>query len=143
MLLLGVSVFTVSFSSPVPSPVPQPLVPSITGLMGPLLSLLTIGTGGIGGAAAGGGAAVGGAAAGGAAAGGAAAGGAVAGTAGAGGAAIAPVVTGTVGMAAAPAAMMTALAPLLPGIGLGLLKGMFLGKYSIMIQIIFTNLSRS
>ena len=97
--------------------------------MGPLVAVLQTTAGGIGGAVGGGaGAAAGGA---GAAAGGAAAGGAAAGGAGVGGAAIAPIVAGTVGSAAVPA-MMAALGTLLPGIGLGLLKGLFLGNYQIL-----------
>jgi hypothetical protein len=117
VILLTQSVFLLSLGSPVPSP--SPLLPSLTSIMGPLVALMQTTAVGGGGAAAGG-------AAGGAAAGGAAAGGAAA---GAGGAAIAPIVAGTVGTAAAPA-MMAALGTLLPGIGLGLLKGIFLGNYT-------------
>ena len=118
VILLTQSVFLLYLGSPVPSP--SPLLPSLTSIMGPLVALMQTTAVGGGGAAAGG-------AAGGAAAGGAAAGGAAAGGAGAGGAAIAPIVAGTVGTAAAPA-MMAALGTLLPGIGLGLLKGIFLGN---------------
>lgn len=107
VILLTQSVFLLSLGSPVPSP--SPLLPSLTSIMGPLVALMQTTAVGGGGAAAGG------------AAGGAAA--------GAGGAAIAPIVAGTVGTAAAPA-MMAALGTLLPGIGLGLLKGIFLGNYT-------------
>ena len=64
------------------------------------------------------------------AAGAGAAGAAGVGGAGTGAAVVAPVVAGTTGAATAATApaMMTALSTLLPGIGLGLLKGMFLGK---------------
>ena len=117
VILLTQSVFLLSLGSPVPSH--APLLPSLTSIMGPLVALMQTTAIGGGSAAAGGGAAAGGAAAGGAAAGGA----------GAGGAAIAPIVAGTVGTAAAPA-MMAALGTLLPGIGLGLLKGIFLGNYT-------------
>ena len=113
VILLTQSVFLLSLGSPVPSP----LLPSLTSIMGPLVALMQTTAVGGGGAAAGG-------AAGGAAAVGSASGGAVA-----GGAAIAPIVAGTVGTAAAPA-MMAALGTLLPGIGLGLLKGIFLGNYT-------------
>ena len=111
------SVFLLSLGSPVPSP--DPLIPALSSLMGPLVSVLqAAGTAGGGAAAGAGGAAAG--------AGGAAAGGAAAGGAAAGGAITAPVIAGTVGTVAAPA-MMAAMSSLLPGIGLGLLKGIFLG----------------
>ena len=88
----------VSFTSPMPAP--QPASPSLATLMGPLVSVLqTAGT--AGGVAAGG-----------------------AGAAGAAGV-VAPVVAGT-----APAAVpaMMAMTSFLPGIGLGLLTGSFLGN---------------
>ena len=91
---------SLSLCSPLPSP--GPFFPAV---MGPLVSVLqTAGT--VGGAAAGG----------------------VGGVGGAGGVAAAPVVAGTLATAPAAVPAMMALSSLLPGIGLGLLKGIFLGK---------------
>ena len=99
VFLLAMSVFLLSLGSPVPSP--DPLIPALSSLMGPLVSVLqTVGT--TGGAI-------------------------TAETAGVGGLVTAPVVAGTVATAPAvvPAAMM--MSSLLPGIGIGLLTGSFLG----------------
>ena len=93
------------YGSPVPSP--SPFLPSLGSLMSPLGSVLqaVVTGGGTAGGAAGG-----------------------AGAAGAGGAATLPaVVAGTGGTAAAVPAMMM-MSSLLPGIGLGPLKGLFIGN---------------
>ena len=104
MFLLALPVFLLSLGSPVPSP--DPLIPALSSLMGPLVSVLqTVGT-----------------------VGGATAGGVGVGTAGAGGLVTAPAIAGTVATAPAIVPAMTMMSSLLPGIGLGLLKGIFLGS---------------
>ena len=98
----------ISKGSPVSSP--DPFIPSIASMMGPLVSVLQT-TGVVGGA-----------------------GGAAAGGAGAAGA-VAPVVAGTV----ATAPVMMAMSSLLPGVGLGLLSAIFIGRLSEKISLRILN----
>ena len=100
VFIFVISVFLPSLGSPVPSP--QPLIPALTSLLGPLGSVLqTVVTGG----------------------GATGATGVV--SAQAGGAAILPIAAGGATAAVPAVAMMSAL---LPGIALGLFKGIFLGS---------------
>jgi hypothetical protein len=111
VFVLALSGMTLSTGSPVPSP--SPLLPSLASLMsllGSVLQAVVTGGGTAGGAAGG------------------------AGAAGAGGAATLPaVVAGTGGTAAVAPAMMM-MSSLLPGIGLGLIKGLFIGKTCSMLN---------
>ena len=109
VFLLTVSVFLLSLGSPVPSP--DPLIPALSSLMGPLVSVLqTICT---------------------------APGVCSANAAGVGGLVTAPVVAAAAPVVAAaaptviPAAMMSSL---LPGIGIGLLTGSFLGIFTFLYE---------